>query len=255
MTDLGLKEMTMQKNRRRTRGAWARRLAGAAGLVASAAALAAPVAYTDRAAFDAATAGMHRTVENFDALPSGTPITSGDALGGLALTYNLGGVSLAVTDGTAFGGGALPFATTSPGNFLGTDDGDMLQDGDGFTVQLGAANAFGLYLISADPLWDGDFRLVAGGIGASLWTGDLQAFFPGDGGSAYFLGIVDVDAPLWAATLTTDHDGATGQFLWNADDLVLARVAGHVPEPGSLALCAIGLAALTARRRSIHFTS
>ncbi len=248
MTDLGLKEMTMQKNRRRTRGAWARRLAGAAGLVASAAALAAPVAYTDRAAFDAATAGMHRTVENFDALPSGTPITSGDALGGLALTYNLGGVSLAVTDGTAFGGGALPFATTSPGNFLGTDDGDMLQDGDGFTVQLGAANAFGLYLISADPLWDGDFLLTAGGIGASLWTGDLQAHFPGDGSSVYFLGIVDADAPLWAATLATDHDMATGQFLWNADDLVVAR-ASQVPEPASLGLFALGMAALTARRR------
>jgi hypothetical protein len=229
-------------------GSVTRGVAFAAGLLASAAALAAPVAYTDRAAFDAAIAGMHRSVENFDAMAPGTLIASGDALGGLALTYDLDGVSLAVTDGMAFGGGVLPFATTSPANFLGTDDGDMFQDGDGFTVQLGGVNAFGLYLISADRLWDGDFLLSAGGIGASLWTGDLQAYFPGDGGSVYFLGIVDADAPLWAATLATDHDMATGQFLWNADDLVVAR-ASQVPEPASLGLFAVGLAALTARRR------
>lgn len=238
----------MENDMRSRRGAWARRLAGAAGLLASAAVLAAPVAYTDRAAFDAATAGMVRSIENFDALPSGTLIASGAALGGLSLTYDLGGVSLAVTDGTAFGAGVLPFSTTSPANFLGTDDGDLLQDGDGFTVQLGGVNAFGLYLISADPLWDGDFLLTAGGIGASLWTGDLQAYFPDDGSSAFFLGIVDMDAPLWAATLSTDHDGATGQFLWNADDLVVAR-AGQVPEPASLGLFALGLAALSVRRR------
>jgi len=238
----------MQKDCPKKRSRWARRLAGVATMLASAAALAAPVAYTDRVAFDAATAGMHRTVENFDARASGSLLASGEALGGLALTYDLGGVSLAVTDGTAFGGGAVPFSTTSPANFLGTDDGDLFQDGDGFTIQLGGVNAFGLTLISADPLWDGDFLLMAGGIGATLWTGDLQAYFPGDGSSAYFLGIVDVDAPLWAATLSTDHDGATGQFLWNADDLVVAR-AGQVPEPASLGLLALGLAALTARRR------
>jgi hypothetical protein len=218
----------------------------AAGLMfAASAAFATPMAYTDRAAFDAAISGFTVGTENFDALSAGTIIASGGAAGGISFTYNFGGVQMAVTDGTAFGGSSVPFSTTSPHNFLGTTDLDMFQDGDDFGMHFAPTNAIGLYLLSADPLIDGDFLLTVNGIAASLAASQVQQYFADDGTSVFFLGIVDPNASFATATLTTSHDGFTGSFLWNADDIVTAR---NVPEPGSFALISLALAALGARK-------
>lgn len=204
-----------------------------------------PIAYTDRAAFDAAVSGFSLVTETFDAMSAGATILSGSAAGDINFSYDFGGVQMAVTDGTTFGGGTLPFSTTSAPHFLGTTDLDMFQDGDDFGMHFAPAQAIGLYVLSADPLIDGDFLLTAGGIAASLAVNEVQQYFAADGTSAFFLGIVDADASFTSANLTTSHDGFVGNFLWNADDIVTTR---NVPEPASLILLSIALAALGAHK-------
>ncbi len=218
-------------------------------LVLCASARATPMTFTDRAAFDAAVAALTSpTVStlDFDGVADGTTIADGGALGGITFDYPVLaglGVSLLVT-------GAFD-APSSP-NMLGTDDGDALQDGDDLALGFAAANAVGLYLVSVDPLIDGDFQLTAGGATASLSVADLQQILP-DQSSVYFLGIVDVMATFTSASITTSHDNEIGFFLWNADDIVTATAdAGDpmpMPEPGVLALLGLGLAGLAARPR------
>lgn len=200
---------------------------------------AAPVGYTDRSQFDAAVAGLRcvaTTTLNFDGLAAGTLIASGTSVGGITFNYNFGGASLQVSD---------PYPTTSPPNFLGTDDAGVLQDGDDISLGFGAINAIGLYVMSLDGLFDDDFRLTAGGATVSLSIADLQQTLS-DGTGVYFLGLVDATAAFTSSSLRTSQNG-TGFFLWNADDII----TGKIPEPDTLPLVAASLAALVAvgRRR------
>lgn len=215
-------------------------LGGAAlfALTCAFAAQAAPNAFTDRGAYDAAVAGLANvstTTLDFDNLTAGDLIASGDSVGGITFTYDLGGLSLRITDGAD---------TTSPPNFLGTDDAGMLQDGDDITLGFAARNALGLYVMSLDALLDNDFRLTVGAFSASLSTANLQDTLA-DGTSVYFLGIVDAMAPFTSASLTTSHDGEAGYFLWNADDIVTA--VAQVPEPETWAMLLAGLGLLGLR--------
>ena len=216
---------------------------------------AAPIVFTDRTAFDAAVAALTSpTVStlDFDAVAAGTLIADGDTLGGITFDYpTLAGfdVSLMVTDA---------FDAPSGSNSLGTDDDDVLQDGDDLVLSFAAVNAIGLYIIFApDPLLDGDVELTAGGMTASLDAiGGLKVTLV-DGGLVYFLGLVDSVSTFTSASITTSHDGFSEEFLWNADDIVTAAAGNGTPqvsEPGILALLGLGLAVLglcqdRARRR------
>ncbi len=170
---------------------------------------AAPATYTDQAAFTAALPGPG-TTEDFDGIAAGTVIASGTSVGGITFTYNLDGVQLKVSDA---------YDTTSSANFLGTEDADILQDGDDLSLGLAPVNAIGLYLMTTDTLADGDLSLTAGGATAALVAADVQQTLA-DGSTVYFLGIIDPETAFTSASLTTIGGGS---FLYNLDDITTAQ--------------------------------
>lgn len=188
---------------------------------------------------------------NFDGIDisgGAVPIPSGGTVSGVTFTYDFGGVNLTVTDG----GG---FSTTSPANFLGTDDGDLLQDGDNLNFTFSARSGFGLYVISADPINVNDFALsTSADTNPKKPKGAKKAIqlntLP-DGSRYMFLGLMTDDGTTFtSATLTTLGGGGT--FLYNIDDLVLAdpppAEGSTAPEPSSLALLAFAIGGLGVRR-------
>ncbi len=204
------------------------------------------LAYTSRASFDAAMAalpGISTASEDFDSTPAGTSIADGASLG--AFTYHYGStlsasaVSIAVATG---------FGTTSPANFLGTNDGGLFQSGDDFALEFAAARAIGMYFISKDRLFDGDIRLDVGGVTALLLTTDEEPFGLADG-HVFFLGLVD-NTGSFSTTSIGSFCSPCGSFLFNIDDIVTARdgVIG-VPTPGTLVLAILGLSACGALGR------
>lgn len=214
-------------------------LALAVGLLLGGATSAAPVAYTDVADFLAALPGPAATA-GFDGLASGTVIPSGGSAGGITFTYDFGGLDLLVTDGTAAGGGG-PFDTTSPPNFLGTSDADLLIDGDDLALGFAPANAVGLFIITAElpgsTLFDDDLRLGASGGTAFLDVDAVQETLP-DGSLVFFLGVIDPAASFTTANL--DNCAVCGGFFtYNVDDVVTA-----VPEPDATLLVRLSLAVL-----------
>lgn len=206
--------------------------------------------FTDLASFTAAISGATSgSAVNFDAATAGDLIADGGSLDGITFSspsVTGAGFSLEVRN---------DFNTTSPDNYLGTNDGGVLQDGDDLNLGFGASNAIGLFFITADvtQLIGDDVQLSAGGMTVGL---DLAqaAVDLADGGFAYFLGIVDAGGSFSSASVTTSHDdlqNGNGFFLWNADDITLATVPAPIPLPATLPLFAAGLAGLWAygRRR------
>ena len=96
------------------------------------------ITYVDRPAFDA---GGPLELIDFESTSVGT-IASGSTLSGITFLYNFAGVSLTVEN---------LFDTTSGAQYLGTDDGGLLQDGDDLTFTFSPVTGFGLYIISQDP--------------------------------------------------------------------------------------------------------
>lgn len=170
--------------------------------------MAEPAAFTRFADFLAATPTPVTTL-NFDELRPGTTIAQATATGGITFSYDFDGIPMKV---------AHRYATTSQPNFLGTGDGEMFHDGDDFSMSFPAGHAIGLFFITADPVFDGDLTLTAGGTTASLATAHRDRILP-DGSSVYFLGIVDREAAFTKADITAI---AGGFFLFNVDDIVTA---------------------------------
>ena len=193
-------------------------------------AAATPVGYTDQAAFSAALPG-EATMVDFDSQSADYLIPSGSSVDGMTFTYALDGVALKVSSESG-----STYSTTSPGNFLGTDDADLLQDGDVISLSFAPVNALGFYVISKDSMENGDVSLTAGGDTTYLVASDVQGAPLGDGSSVYFLGVIDAANSFSTATVRTMGNG---EFLFNIDDIVtsaggepLALSLGYPPQNG-----------------------
>lgn len=178
------------------------------GTVVSVAASAEPRVFADQQKFTAALPTAPHILD-FDEMPPGTTIADAATAGGIKFSYDFEGLAMKV---------AHLYATTSSPNFLGTVDGGMFHDGDNFTLTFEPGSAIGLYFISADPLLDGDIKIIAGGATASLVARQVQQTLP-DGSRVYFLGVVDTAAPITQARVEAL---AGGFFLYNVDDIITA---------------------------------
>ena len=205
--------------------------------------LVAPAAHADsftddslfQDAVDLLAGGSQRT-QDFESESTGT-FASGSTLGDITFTYDLGGILMNVVD---------TLGTTSGDNSLGTDDGDLFLAGDEFSMGFARSQAIGLYFMIdlADPVFDGDILLTAGGETA-IFDADASLGLTSDGADIFFLGIV-IDGGSFTSADVTYDDLAIGAFLFNVDDVT---VFTSVPEPGTLALLGLGVAGFTARRR------
>jgi len=202
--------------------------------LASSTSNAALITYTDQAAFMAALPGPASTL-NFDNLAANTVISDGGSVDGITFNYNFGTVQMQVSN---------VFDTTSPQGFLGTDDLDVLQDGDDFSLSFSPLNAVGMFFISVDEMFDNDITLSAGGTLVGLNTADAGASL-GDGGIPYFLGIIDDMNTFTTADIATIGGGF---FLYTVDDITTATVT-VVPVPAALWLFGSGLTGLLAFSR------
>jgi len=198
--------------------------------LASGPAHASPSVYTNIFAFAAALPAGYTPV-GFDALASGTAISSGGAAEGVTFSYSFDGASLIVTDGTAGGGGG-PYDTVSPANFIGTNDFDALLDGDSVTLGFASSHAIGLVIITVEQP------------GESLLDVDAVQTVLDDGSIVYFLGVIDPEASFTAASLGTFGGGDA--FSYTVDQIVISAAAAAVPLPGSVLMAAIALFTLAA---------
>lgn len=170
--------------------------------------------FTDFASFNSEiSASAMVTTLDFDSLAAGDLISGGSSVDGFGFVYDFEGVELQVGDS---------HSTTSGSNYLGTTDADLLQDGDNFAVTVDPSNAFGIRIVTADALLDGDISLTFNGITVDLVGMDIEQTLT-DGSFVYFLGITNDSVTDTTAMITTLGDGV---FLYNYDDLF--RVVNNV---------------------------
>lgn len=206
-----------------------------------------PIGYTDLADFSSA-AGTTTTLD-FDDLTLFDTINTAETVDGITFSYDFGGVLLDVEN---------EFLTTSGSQYLGTDDGGVLQDGDNFSLSFAPVNAIGMYFITADEMYFDDIVLNLDSSAFIAFLDPSEGLDLGDGGYAYFIGIVDVANTFTSVDVIT---AGGGNFVYNVDDIITGVISGDpptgVPEPGTLALMLAGLFFLRYQRpirraRPIH---
>jgi hypothetical protein len=199
--------------------------------------------YTDRAAFNAASADRPVVVTDFESFAVGTVFApgSGPAGSGFVLESSASG---------AFGEDPMvsdAFWATSGVNFLGASNGDsQFFSGDSLTFTFAGPTAgFGLYVIGGSDVLAGDIRLSAGGADV-LNVDDASKLSDGNGSFAFFLGLAsDNGATFGSATLTGIDPGNGAFFVFAVDDVV---VTSPVPEPPMAVMLALGLSGVLAWR-------
>jgi len=210
------------------------------GLAAPPGAQAAPTAFTTKASFDAAIAGLGdvQTV-TFEANAAGDTFPSGTGTGGLTFVYTIAGPSTLQV--------AKTFGTTSGVNYLGLDNPDTaFYLGDSFTIDFNrTVRAVGLYVIAGSDAQAGDVELSAGG--GSVFNSAVADVLVSDG-QAFYLGLFESDPGLGFTSATVQMVFTPGAFLAvTVDDITSAVTA--VPEPETWALVVAGLGALALRRK------
>ena len=173
------------------------------------------------------------TTYNFDTLAAGTTIADGSTLDGATFSYTLsppGSPSILVDN---------VFDTTSPDNYLGTDDGSgAFVGGDGFTMSFDQTmRAIGLYVISADLILDGDFTVTTSSGQSVSNTGAADVTLTD--GDAYFLGLIEDDFSMGFDSITLTTFDA--EYLFNVDDITVSPV----PLPAAVWLMGSGMLLLT----------
>ena len=142
-------------------------------------------AFTSKAAFDAAIAGLSATqTVDFEAVASGTTFASGAGTGGLTFFYTISGPSTLQVSST--------FGTTSGANYLGLDNPDTaFYLGDSFTIDFNrAVHAVGLYVIAGNDAQAGDMELsVASGSVFNSASADTLV----SDGQAFYVGLIESD--------------------------------------------------------------
>jgi len=237
--------------------AGAKTLAGCSALMlalgAAGSAYAAPVLYKDKAAFDAAVAGIANTdvsVQNFDGIAAGTTFASGAAIGGLNLTYTLGDTTVGDAIDPAAGirdiggtSGANTLAYEYAGAFGGFTLGDTLNFG--FTVPT---YAFGFYLVLGDINFDflADDAILSFG-GATLSVADADVATSVNGTPALFLGIVDTAQKYSSASVVFNTPLELDDLITVTDKVT--NPPNPLPVPGTLLLVLLGGTMLSAAKR------
>lgn len=191
--------------------------------------------YYSEADFLSALAGTGIT-HNFDSSTAGTTIADGDTVDGATFSYTLtapGNPSILIDNS---------FATTSPSNYLGTDDGsDAFASGDAFTITFDQTmRAIGLYVISDVEFFEiADFKITTSS-GQSVDNIDTAGLLLSDGVSfAHYLDLVEDDFTQGFNSITLSSFDAG--FLFNVDDITVAPV----PSPAAVWLFGSGLLCLT----------
>lgn len=203
--------------------------------------------FTNVSDFNAAIGSGFQTphIADFESAAGGTTIASGSSFEGVTFTYNIGGGAFDMQVGSTFD-------TTSGTNYLGTTGDDAFLSGDSFTMTFASAvHAVGLFVISGGFNYAGDYTLgVAQGSVSNADALDSTFGALGDGGSVFFLGLVETDSSLsFTSAEFSSLDGFGIPF--NIDDIVTASAAdGSVPDTASsLGLLAGACAGLLAFRR------
>lgn len=200
---------------------------------------AAVVGYTDKADFELAISGYPADTLDFDTLSDLDLVPAGSSLQGMTFNYDFGGVSMMVVESAVVG-----LATTSSPNHLGTNDGDVFQDGDNFSISFAdTVNAFGLSMMTADQMFDGDVSLTANGSRVDLVAADVQQTLS-DGANVFFLGLFD-SAGFNSVEFNTIGGGF---FLYTLDDLRTA-VVPVPPAAWLFASALLGLCPVLRRKR------
>ena len=181
--------------------------------------------------------GGASTTYNFDSNTAGAIIADGDTLDGATFSYSLSGAGNPSILIDNF------FDTTSPNNYLGTDDGSgAFVSGDSFTITFDQTMyAIGLYVISADLIFDDDFTITTSS-GLTVNNFGLPDITLSDG-DAYYFGLIedDVNQGFDSITLSSQDFG----FLFNVDDITVSAV----PVPAAVWLFGSGLLCLAGLSR------
>ncbi len=183
--------------------------------------------FTDSASFNAALS-QSPTIETFDNVFSGTVIPDGGSFGNIRYQSNTG-LDLVIAD---------HFSTTSPLNYLGSDDqfSNEFVSGDEIFFNFNKIiQAFGLFIIgSPGDIFQSDLQLIGGGL--NVFNSSTPEKTLDDGGDVFFLGLINNDG-FSNARLNSFGDQQDPFFAFNIDGVTTVNVS----EPTTAALFGLGL--------------